>query len=180
MKIQKMQVIRSLWLMILILVSSLAQGQAASADESGWLGLSVGVGGEVAAVNVSMGDRVQKGQALLSLDTQLYQAELVAAKAAMAAEKFALLLAEDDYERQQELYDEGSLSTVELQILELGVLQAKSKAAASRHAVRQAEQNLAYAHIYAPVDGEVMTLPTVGKRVSAVAGLPVLIKLRPE
>ena len=88
------------------------------------LALSPGVNGQVAEVLVKPGDLVQKGQLLLTLDSADFQSRLDAKLARQEYVKFKLRLLEDDYARQRELYEEGSLSTVELQKLDLGIKEA--------------------------------------------------------
>jgi membrane fusion protein (multidrug efflux system) len=127
------------------------------------LALSAGVGGQVARVLVKTGEQVKKGQLLLELGSTTYQSQLDAARSKQAFVSFKLQLLEEDYARQQELHEEGSFSTVELQLLELKVKQARSELAAAK--------------IYAPVDGQITAVPLVGQRVSTNAGLSVLIRM---
>lgn len=85
------------------------------------LALSAGVSGQVARVLVKPGENVEQGQLLLSLGATTYQSRLDATRAVQAHAQFNLQLIEEDFARQQELYEEGSLSAVELQQLELQV-----------------------------------------------------------
>lgn len=165
---------------VLLLVSSLSYAQSLNdvLAQDGVIALRAGVSGEVASISVKQGEQVAKGQMLLRLDDRVQASTLKAAQSTLAYLSFKLQLAEEDYERQQELYDEGSLSTVELQLIELGLLHDKSVVASARAAVDVAEQSLAYTQIIAPADGEVIALPMVGQRVNVEAGLPVLLKLR--
>jgi RND family efflux transporter MFP subunit len=151
------------------LSDALTQGEA--------LGLSVGVSGQVAEVLVEVGETVEKGQILLTLGATPYVSKLEASRAKLSYAKFKLQLLEEDYARQQELYDEGSLSAVDLQLLDLSVKLARSDAATARAALDLANATLAYTKIISPADGKVIAVPLVGQRVSTVAGLPVLIKL---
>ena len=165
---------------LLLLISGLSYGQTLSdtLGKDGVLGLSAGISGEVSSIRVQYGERVKKGQLLLTLDDRVQASALKAMQAKLEYLSFKLQLAEEDYERQQELYDEGSLSTVELQLLELGVLHDKSAVTEAHAAVDHAMQNLAYAQIIAPADGEIVALPVVGQRVNITGGLPILLKLR--
>ncbi|MEE9448322.1 MAG: efflux RND transporter periplasmic adaptor subunit [Arenicellales bacterium] len=141
------------------------------------LSLSVGVSGEVAEVLVSEGEHVKQGQLLLKLNTLTYQSALNATQAALDYAKFKAQLSEEDFERQQALYDEGSLSTVELQQLELGLKLAQSELANARSAYHTAKHDLSRAKIIAPIDGEVLAVPLVGQRVNVdVSGVLVKIK----
>lgn len=152
------------------LSDALAQGEA--------LTLGLGVSGQIEEVLVAPGDKVEKGQLLLSLNTKRFQAKLDAALVRLDFLKFKLQLAEEDYARQQELYEEGSLSTVELQILELNVKQAKSELAAGRSAYHAANRDRANAQILAPAHGEITAVPLAGQYVSVEGGIPVIIKMR--
>jgi len=142
------------------------------------LALSPGVGGQVAEVLVKPGERVRKGQVLLVLDRATFQSRLSARQAVLEYAAFKLQLLEEDYARQRELYEEGSLSTVELQQLDLGVMQAQSELAVAqaKHAVMA--EKLANMRIVAPADGEIAAVPLVGQRVSVKSGLPVLIRMK--
>ena len=144
------------------------------------LGLSPGVNGQVAEIMVKPGDRVKKGQLLLTLDATVYQSRLAAKLALQEVASLALQLLEEDYARQQELYEEGSLSSVELQQLDLRVMQARSELAKARVGVSVASRKLAYTKIIAPADGEISAVPMLGQRVRVDAGLPVLIKMIPQ
>lgn len=165
---------------LLLLLPGLSYGQTLNdvLAQDGVLALRAGVSGEVVSVSVEQGEQVTKGQLLLKLGDRVQASTLKAAQTNLAFLGFKLQLAEENYERQQELYDEGSLSTVELQLVELGLLHDQSVVALARAAVDVAEQNLAYTQIIAPADGEVIALPMVGQRVNVEAGLPVLLKLR--
>jgi len=157
--------------------SSAAQTLSDALSDGEALALSPGVSGQVAKVLVKPGEQVKKGQLLLSLGDTTYKSRLEAVRATQAHAKFRLQLLEEDYARQEELYEEGSLSTVELQLLDLVVKQARMELASARAAVDVATANLAFTKIIAPVDGEITAVPMVGQRVSVTAGLPVLIKM---
>ncbi len=152
-----------------ILSDALAQGEV--------LALGVGVSGQIEEVLVAPGDKVEKGQHLLSLNTKRFQSKLDAALMRVDFLKFNSQLAEEDYARQQELYEEGSLSTVELQILELNVKKAKSELATARAIYHGANRDLANAQIFALTSGEITAVPLVGQYVTVDGGIPVIIKM---
>ena len=158
--------------------SSIAQTLSDGLANGDALALSVGVSGQVAEVLVKPGDQVKRGQLLLRLGSTTYQSRFDAVTATQAHAKFKLQLLEEDYARQQELYEEGSLSTVELQELDLVVMQARKELALAYAAVDVAAAQLSFTKIVAPADGEVIAVPMVGQRVSVNAGLPVLIRMR--
>jgi RND family efflux transporter MFP subunit len=152
--------------------------EALSSGET--LALRAGVSGQVAAVLVKPGEQVSKGQLLLQLDDATYQSRLKARLAVLEYAALNLKLLEEDYARQQELYDEGSLSTVELQQLDLGVKQARSEWAVASAKLAVITEKLANTKIIAPLAGEIIAVPLVGQRVSINAGLPTLIQLKPD
>ncbi|MCP4009177.1 MAG: efflux RND transporter periplasmic adaptor subunit [Proteobacteria bacterium] len=156
---------------------SVAQTLSDALSDGEVLALSPGVSGQVAEVLVDPGELVKKGQLLLSLGDTTYKSRLEAVRATHAHAKFRLQLLEEDYARQEELYEEGSLSAVELQQLDLVVKQARMELAIARAAVDVAMANLAFTKIIAPADGEITAVPMVGQRVSINLGLPVLIKM---
>lgn len=160
-----------------ISVSAQAQNLSDALAEGKALALGVGVSGQIEEVLVAPGDKVEKGQRLLSLNTERFQSKVDAAIVRLDFLKFKLQLAEEDYARQQELYEEGSLSTVELQMLEVNVKQAKSELADGRATYHGANRDLANAQIFAPVQGEIIAVPLVGQNVSVEGGVPVLINM---
>ncbi len=157
--------------------AGVAQSLSDGLENGESLALSAGVSGQVARVLVKPGEQVEKGQLLLSLGTTTYQSRLDATRAAQVHARFKLQLVEADYARQQELYEEGSLSTVELQQLDLLVMQARMQLAAANAALDVATANLAFTKIVAPADGRITAVPLVGQRVNINAGLPILIKM---
>ncbi len=143
------------------------------------IGLRVGISGEVAELFVEAGDRIKAGELLLKLNTEHFLSELNAAQAKLDAVNYQYQLSKENFARQQELYDEGSLSTVELQQLELGVKQVKAERAQARTGVSTAKRKLANAQIISPVAGEIIAVPLIGQRANVESGQDVLIKIRP-
>jgi RND family efflux transporter MFP subunit len=177
--LKRIKILPFLSVVLTVLVNSGVGAQtlsdALSKGES--LALSAGVGGQVARVLVRSGEQVKKGQLLLELGSTTYQSQLDAARSKQVFVSFKLQLLEEDYARQQELHDEGSFSSVELQLLELKVKQAQSELAAARATVDVAAAKLTFTKIYAPIDGQITAVPLVGQRVSINEGLPVLIRM---
>ena len=137
------------------------------------LALSAGVGGQVARVLVRSGEQVKKGQLLLELGSTTYQSQLDAARSKQVFVSFKLQLLEEDYARQQELHDEGSFSSVELQLLELKVKQAQSELAAARATVDVAAAKLTFPKIYAPIAGQITAVGFIASisTISAIAAV---------
>jgi len=118
---------------------------------------------------------VQAGDPLFVIDPRPHQNALSQAQATLATAKSRLQLAKDEFARNERLHDTGLVSDSvfdtarsNLQIAEAGVLQAQS-------AQDQAQLNLGYAHIGAPISGRVSRAElTVGNVVDAGPNAPVL------
>lgn len=142
------------------------------------LSLHVGMSGQVEKVMVAVGDQVQVGQVLVALNTQQLTSQLSAAYAQHKAVKMNSQLVAEDYERQQELYDEGSLSTVELQLLKLKIIQAKAQVVETTSRITDLKRKIASAQVVAPVAGEIIAIPLKGQWTNLQMGMTRLIKLR--
>ncbi len=118
--------------------------------------LDVGVDGEVASVGVIPGDRVMAGTLLLALDDTVLQAAVVAAEAELAWRTARLDEAERAWERDNELYAEGSMSTVELELRRIARLQAESEARQAEATLAASRSRLNRSRITAPVAGIVL------------------------
>ena len=141
-------------------------GVAAAQSLNGQVGfdrvytLNVGVSGEVADLSVGVGDRVKAGTLLLSLDGGTLQPALEAAAADMAWKKALQEEAERAWERDNELYAEGSLSQVELDLSNIARLKAGAAYQRSRAEHAAANSRLKRSRIHAPVSGVVLEVNT--------------------
>jgi len=173
---RRLSVVAGLLMSVSALMAS-AQTLSDALADGAPLALTIGVSGEVAEVLASQGENVQQGEVLVKLDATPFQAELNRATAKLAYAKENHQLQQEDLDRQNELFDEGSLSTVELQILGLKVKQSAADLAAARADYQLAEWRLKQARIVAPVDGEIIATVMVGQRVNAKNTNPVLVKM---
>jgi RND family efflux transporter MFP subunit len=80
-------------------------GQVAAVDSSG---LSFQVSGQVASVEVDIGDRVKKGQVLAVLDPEPYQLEVDATEAELVKAKDNVTKTNAEYERQKRIFEQGA------------------------------------------------------------------------
>ena len=76
--------------------------------------LSFEVAGNTREVNVSVGDRVTKGQILATLDTSAFQLNVEAAEAEVGRSKAVLAEKQNDYDRQNTLYKKEWVSKAAL------------------------------------------------------------------
>lgn len=126
--------------------------------------LAAGNGGLVERVRVRRGERVTKGQSLVSVDAELYAAQLAQAEAQAAQ-------ANDELVRQEKLGDLASTAQVQ---------NARTQAAVADAALRQARARLSRAAIRAPFGGIVADV-NVEEGEHAPPGSPVarLVELDP-
>ena len=96
--------------------------------------------GEVRTIHFQSGDQVKKGDVLVALDARADQASLAAAEANAR-------LAEQDFNRYQHLYKQGSVSKAELDNRRAQRDQTRAQVTAQRQLVD-------YKTIQAPFDGE--------------------------
>lgn len=108
-------------------------------EEAAGTPLSFSVMGTVNAVSFRLGDRVEKGQLLASLDATSVRSSYDAAKA-------VLVQAEDAYRRMKELHGKGSLP-------EIKWVEAQSKLQQARSMEEMARKNLKDCKLYAPFSG---------------------------
>jgi macrolide-specific efflux system membrane fusion protein len=137
-----------------------------NSDGQGYLNLEFGVNGRVALVHARSGDRVIKGQLLAELDSRYYKAAVEAAEARVQRALAEFDESQREFGRNQILYEEGSLSGVELE--HSNILNLKSK---ESHLVANAELwfakgRLSLSTIIAPIDGVIKALNTaVGENI---------------
>lgn len=108
-------------------------------EEAAGTPLSFSVMGTVNAVSFRLGDRVEKGQLLASLDATSVRSSYDAAKA-------ALVQAEDAYRRMKELHGKGSLP-------EIKWVEVQSKLQQARSMEEMVRKNLKDCKLYAPFSG---------------------------
>jgi macrolide-specific efflux system membrane fusion protein len=150
------------------------------------------VSGQIKALHVQLGQRVRKGDLLVSLDPELAQADVTQAEAALAQQRALLesrqvdiTAARREVERQKRLAAAGAAAAQELERTtdELAKLEADAKGQNATLQRLQAELTrtqlrLGYTRITAPMDGVVVSLPVqVGQTVIAIQITPVMLTL---
>lgn len=130
----------------------------AHAGEPEAMVLSTGVSGVVKTVHVQSGDRVSKGDLLLSLDARRYKSEVRLANALL--NKFRLSRDESarELERNKELYDRTVISKHDLQLVEIALAVAEADYVSAREQLVQAKLNLEYSELRAPFAGVVASV----------------------
>ena len=139
------------------------------------------VSGEVVKLGFREGAVVRKGDLLLAIKPDNYQAQveqqeasLAAAKAVALQNKANLLKAQDDLKRSEDLFakklipeSEITAARTALEVAQANVENAQAQIRRAEGSLSQARDSLAKTMIYAPIDGKVSSLSTeVGERVA--------------
>lgn len=139
------------------------------------------VSGEITSLPVKEGDRVKRGELLVRIKPDQYQAQvdraeagLSSAKASLALQKANLDKAQSEFQRAEELYAKKLLSDQEYITAKTSFNVAKSQYESATAGVQQAQaslrdakESLSKTAIYAPMDGTVsQLLSELGERVS--------------
>lgn len=147
------------------------------------------VSGRVVRVLADFNSRVAKGDLLAEIDPSLYGAQvsqsgaqLKAAKAALQRAKASLATASSNMKRLQKLFDDGLISQADLDqvsgtrdVARADVAAAEAQIAQIRAQLSSARTTLAYAKIYSPIDGFVISRSVdPGQTVAASFAAPVL------
>lgn len=142
--------------------------------------ISPEVAGEIIELPVKEGDVVKKGDLLVKIKPDFYQAQfeqqeaaLLSAKAASVLSKAQLAKAEQDYAQAKDLYAKKLISDAEILSAKTSFEVAKADYDSSRAQIRrseglvsQAQDQLNKTTIYSPMDGTVSSLTSeVGERV---------------
>lgn len=174
---------------LLLLLGVMAWGIPAWAEpvegQLQWLrkvALSTPVSGVVSEVHVQAGDRVGKGDPLLTLEQRGFRAELQRAKANVEKRRQAAEEAARELERAQELYDRTLLSQHDLDVAQIANTAAQAELNEAEAALVKARLDLEYSVVRAPFDGIVLSRPgelgqTVITRLEAV---PLVVLADPE
>lgn len=104
---------------------------------------------------LELGTAVQKGQILATLDAELLGAAVKQAEAGVEVAKTAAALAEDNFERQKPLADEGIISALEFKNISAQRAQAQAQLSQAQAALTQAQKQLANSRVISPFAGVV-------------------------
>ncbi len=129
--------------------------------------------GYVSKVNVKIGDRVKKGDILLSINSADLKAKKGQINAQIIQAQSYFTNAKKDYERFTQLFKENSASQKELDNITTHYEQAKAGLDAAKQMQKEIDANLAYADIKAPFNG-VITGKMIDNGDLANPGIPLL------
>ncbi|MDY0873556.1 efflux RND transporter periplasmic adaptor subunit [Dongia rigui] len=150
------------------------------------------VSGQIIALNVAVGDRVEKGALLAELDASVLKSQVAANQAqllnlrAQLEEKTAQLqLTNEQYKREAGLMAQDATSQDALDTAAANLRSAKAQIASIKAQIQQTqselegdEANLGYTRIYAPMSGTVVTLDArLGQTLNANQSAPILMRI---
>lgn len=130
--------------------------------------------GYIKGLDVKVGDKVDRGSLLFSIDSSDIKSQISQANSAYAQAKAALRDAKLDYDRFTQLYKEDSVSKQQYDKIRLQYSVAQENLAAAKSGLDQAKSQLNYANVKAPFSGVVVKkLATAGDL--AAPGNPVVV-----
>jgi len=142
--------------------------------------VSVGtqVSGQIAGLYADYNDHVHKGQLLARLDTTVLQAAVEDAQATVDRSKAQLATAKLQFERQQNLHQQGIAPQSDLDQALEALEVAKNNLISAQTGLDRAQRNLGYATVRSPIDGVVINrLVDVGQTVAASFQAPELFQI---
>ena len=131
--------------------------------------------------NFEEGGDISKGDLLFKIDPESYEAALAAAKGSVAEYQAALVRAEKDLVRYEELGKKSFASQQDVDKAESDKLQAAAQLQSAQARVEEAEINLKHTSIESPIDGRIgRAVVSVGNLVDASTGeLAQVVELDP-
>jgi membrane fusion protein (multidrug efflux system) len=113
------------------------------------------IAGRVTAVHVRDNQLVKKGAVLVELDPRDFQVALAQAKANLAKDKATQIQAAANENRAKDLFSKNVISAQERDASIATAESSSGNVQADEAAVKQADLNLSYTNIKAPIDGRV-------------------------
>lgn len=117
-----------------------------------------GMGGQVKQLFVKEGDRVRKGQLLLKLDDAIMRQSLTAARQQLEGIKTQLAYAKNIYDRQNNLWQKGIGTEVQLISAKTNVEALQNQLKSAEEQVKVGIEQLNTASVYSDVDGVAETV----------------------
>ncbi|MBC7186868.1 MAG: efflux RND transporter periplasmic adaptor subunit [Calditrichaeota bacterium] len=116
------------------------------------------VAGKIVELPVREGQQVRRGQLLVRLEREQYEAAVERARSTLKSARANLTKTRAEYERAKELYAQKLTSLAQLQTVEAALMLAESEVEQAQATLAQAEDNLAKTTITSPIDGTVIKL----------------------
>lgn len=136
------------------------------------------VSGQVTKVYVTYNSEVKAGQLIAELDKTNLNESVTNAKASYNAAVSQHLYYRQNHERQKNMYEAGVISKADYELAVYELRNAESSVSQTKTTLVQAQTNLSYANIYAPIDGVVMNkYVEEGQTVAAAMTTPTLFTI---
>ncbi|MEZ4857290.1 MAG: efflux RND transporter periplasmic adaptor subunit [Flavobacteriaceae bacterium] len=135
--------------------------------------LSTRMMGFVNKVHVKVGDKVEKGQLLVSINNTELQAKQAQVNASITEATAAYVNAKKDFERFQNLFAENSASQKEVDDISARYEMAKARLEGAKQMKNEINAQFAYSNITAPFNG-IITSKTVEEGNMANPGVPLI------
>jgi len=133
------------------------------------------VSGTIRALHADWNTRVKKGDLIAELDPTFYEAAVKSAQANFARAKADMEIAQRNNDRNKELFDKNLVSKSDYDVTETAFADAKATVQQLQASLDQANVNLSYTKIHAPISGIVTQRSVdVGQTVAASLSAPVL------
>ncbi len=113
------------------------------------------VPGIVTRLGADRGDAVREGQTLAVIEAEGIRSAAAGARAQVAAAESNLALARQRAESSRTLYEQGALSSIDLQAAEAALEAARSQVAAARSQLAGATESARHATVASPLSGRV-------------------------
>ena len=120
--------------------------------------ISANVSGKIVRLGIKEGDPVEKGQFLVQLDRNRYQALVDQAQAQLASAQARLVEAGAEYRRVKQLYDASLASEADLGAIEASKDVEEANYKASQAYLKKAQDDLSKTTITSPMSGTVSQL----------------------
>jgi multidrug resistance efflux pump len=124
------------------------------------VGIAPRIAGPIINIPVQDNQEVKAGDLLFEIDPADYKTALDAAKADVANMEANLRQKQQDLERETELLQKNVSSRQEFETAQNAFASEMAQSAAARANLKQAELNLGYTKVYAPVDGYLTNVNT--------------------
>lgn len=135
--------------------------------------LSTRMMGYVNKIHVKVGDKISKGQLLLSVNNADLSAKLAQVNASITEAQAAYTNAEKDYKRFQNLFNDNSASQKELDDMTAHYNMAKARLEAANQMKNEVKAQFSYVNIRAPFNG-VVSNKFINEGDMANPGMPLL------
>lgn len=135
--------------------------------------LSTRVMGYVDKIHVNLGQKVKRGQLLLSINSSDLKAKSAQVKASITEAEASFNIAKKDYERFKTLFEQNSASQKELDDMTARYTMAQARLNAAKEMRNEIEAQFKYTNIMAPFDG-VVAAKFIDAGTMANPGMPLI------